>query len=128
MKKALLALLIISSLVLVIVFNFSEMPSKYACNGVFSSGEDSVKGEIFVKLNQYRFWVALWSHNKSDGSFHIEIPNELVDYYSKILGIGEQIQIYENDSIVGNFSKLSKTLAIKTPKGFFDGKCTKLYD
>jgi hypothetical protein len=126
MKKALITLLAIAAISIAVIINFSEVQSRYACNGVFSSGEDNTKGKIFIKLNEYRFWVALWSYNKSDGNFHTEIPNELVDYYSKILKVGDQIQIYENDSIAGNFSKLSKTLAIKTPKGFFDGACENL--
>lgn len=129
MKKTHFIPITIAAILFAAVVNFSEIRSKYACNGVFTSGEDSIKGAIYIKLNEYRFWVALWSYNKSDGNFHTEIPNELFDYYSKILEVGDQIQIYNNDSIgIGNFSKLSKTLAIKTTKGFFDGACKRLDD
>jgi hypothetical protein len=124
MKKLLFALF---AVLLLVQIKFSEIQSKYECDGVFSSADQKTAGKIFIELNEFRFWVHLWS--ESDGILYTEIPNELFYYYEEISDIGDIIQIYKDNSFVGQFSKLSKTLALKTPTtGFFDGTCKKLAD
>ncbi len=76
---------------------------------------------MYLKLNEYRWWVGLWSN--ADGNLHTEIPNVHLDYYSDITKVGDQLQIREGGQPVGNFSKLSKVIQLKTYKGFFDSKC-----
>ncbi len=63
----------------------------------------------------------------SDGHINLEIPNEHYAYYSHLVEVGNQLHIYDSydspNEMKGMFSTLSKTLALKTLYGFFDGKC-----
>ena len=104
------------------VANFSSVSSNYECTGEISLGESKESKTLFIVLEEYRWWVGLWGN--SDGNVQLEIPNEHAGYYSHVVEVGNQLQIYEPpNEMKGNFSTLSKTLALKTPYGFFDGKC-----
>jgi len=80
---------------------------------------------VFIKLTEYRSWVGFWSD--SDGSVYLEVPNEWVEYYEHVEEAGDQLQIYRKypkKRLKGNFSKLSKALAVDLEsRGFFDGTC-----
>jgi hypothetical protein len=113
-------------LVIVVLFlfvaNFSSVASNYECTGEISSGESTAPKTIYIVLEEYRWWVGLWSD--SDGNVKLEIPNEYLDYYSHVVEVGNQLQIYgPPNEMKGHFSTLSKTLSLKTRYGFFDGKC-----
>jgi hypothetical protein len=109
-------------LLFAIVVNFSEVESNFECSGEMTSDSISKPSTIHIKLNEYRWWVSLWS--ESDGNFCLEIPNTHVQYYSNVLDLDPQIQIQGHQKeLKGDFSKLSKTLALDTPVGFFDGTC-----
>ena len=106
----------------VFVANFSSVESRFSCSGEISHNGNTETSTIYIKLEEYRWWVGLWSD--SDGNFFLEIPNTHVEYYSNVLDTGTQIQILGHQKeLKGNFSKLSKTLALDTPFGFFDGTC-----
>lgn len=114
-----IALLIIAA---GIVLGFSSVDSRLQCGGQITSGDESKATTIYIKLEEYRWWVGLWG--ASDGNLNLEIPNTVLEYYPHIDEVGDQLQIYINQSeFRGNFSKLSKVLALKTPVGFFDGEC-----
>lgn len=118
----------IVSLIAVFLFvvNFSATETSYRCVGDIVSGGESKPETVFIKLTEYRSWVGLWSD--SDGSLNLEVPNEWVDSYGYLKEVSDQYQIYEGysePSLAGNFSKLSKTLALQMPGGFFDGTCSK---
>ena len=109
----------------VIVVKFSAAESRYECSGQFSADQEAVPGTLFLKVAEYRWWVGFWS--ESDASLWLEIPNESVDYFSKLREVGDQLQVLgANDSIQGNFSRLSKALSLSTSKGFFVGACRRL--
>lgn len=108
------------------VSNFSTTESSFQCSGEISGSEISRPMNIYIKLTEARPWVGLWSD--SDGSINLEIPNEWVEYYEHIEEVGDQLQIYKTypqKTLKGNFSVLSRTLAIDlgSPFGFFDGAC-----
>lgn len=104
------------------VSNFSIVASSYECIGEIVSGEKQEPVTVYIALERYRWWVGLW--NDSDGNMQLEIPNEDIDYYHHTVEVRSQIQIYgEPNEMKGYFSTLSKTLALKTSGGFFDGKC-----
>jgi hypothetical protein len=107
----------------VIVIGFSSLESRFQCDGQITTDEGSESATIYIKLEEYRWWVGLWGD--SDGSLILEIPNELHKYYSHIEEVGGQLQIHlDQGNLHGNFSKLSKRLALKIPYyGFFEGKC-----
>ena len=114
-------LLIVVGLFLFVV-NFSSVASNYECAGEISSGESKTSKTIYIVLEEYRWWVGLWGD--SDGNVKLEIPNEHLGYYGHVVEAGNQLQIYDPpNAMKGHFSTLSKTLALKTPYGFFDGKC-----
>ena len=109
-----------------IVVNFSAVESSFKCSGQLSLDGNTQSKTIYMKLTQYRPWVGLWSD--SSGSVNLEIPNEWVEYYEHVEEVGDQYQIFETypqKTLKGNFSLLSKTLAIdlESPFGFFDGLC-----
>lgn len=108
------------------VANFSAVETRYECPGTITRDDTSTTTTLFVKVDNYRWWVHLWAD--SDASFGYEIPNESVGYFSDVIEVGDQLQIYEpqKKDIAGNFSTLSKTLALKVPGGFFDGICKQI--
>lgn len=121
--KYIVAILLTVILLFQFVVNFSGVSSSFECAGEISSGENTEPKTIYIVLDEYRWWVGLWSD--SDGNLQLEIPNETVEIYLHLVEVGNQIQIYYDspNEMKGNFSKLSKTLALKGYFGFFDGKC-----
>ena len=122
MKQALVSLIFIVVIALVVIFKFSAVETSFECKGKVSADNKSEESAIYIKLSEYRPWVGLWSD--ADGDLKFEIPSQYLGYYTPIKEVGDQLQIYDGQKIAGNFSKLSKVLALKVPTGFFDGSCT----
>lgn len=112
--------------VLYIVINFSAVESSFKCIGQLSYDRKSQPVTVYLKLSEYRPWVGLWGD--SDASVNLEIPNEWFASYNYIEKVGDYLQIYETypqKTLKGNFSHLSKSLAIDlgSAYGFFEGNC-----
>jgi hypothetical protein len=121
LKVAFAAMLVVVALFFVVV-NYSAVESRFECAGVVKRDKTERPITVFIKLDEFRWWVGLWSN--SHGSLWLEAPNEHVEYYSHLRRAGHAYQIYADGSFRGNFSKLSNVLAIDMrPKGFFDGRC-----
>ncbi len=104
------------------VANFSEVASNYECTGEISAGENKHSISLFIVLVDYRWWVRLWTD--SDGRVHLEYPDQLLGNFFHVVKVGNHRHIFDSpNELKGNFSTLSKTLALQTPFGFFDGKC-----
>lgn len=113
---------VIAGLFLVVVIaNYSSAEFGFECSGKLSSTQQSLPTTIYIKLEEYRGWVGLWS--ESAGNLRLEIPNQWVEYYDRLAEVGDQVQIFRDQDLKGNFSSLSRTLALSTPEGFFDGVC-----
>ena len=115
-------------LLFLFVANFSAVESRFQCPGEISSTDGSRPVTVYLKLEEYRWWVGLWS--ESDAAIHVEIPNTYIDYFGNVKKVGDQYQIFDSaQRIKGNFSMLSKVLAINLPlklqTDFFDGACKK---
>jgi hypothetical protein len=115
-------------LLFLFVANFSTVESRFQCPGEISSTDGSRPVTVYLKLEEYRWWVDLWS--ESDAAIHVEIPNTYIDYFGNVKKVGDQYQIFDSaQRIKGNFSLLSKVLAINLPlklqTDFFDGTCKK---
>ena len=112
----------------VIVANFSEARTDLTCKGNVTKAGQSNPNTIYVALNEYRWWVGLWSD--SDGNLKVELPNGHYFYYGTIKGTGDHLQIFDGfqDKLEnkGSYSKLSKSLkfVIAPFVGFFEGTCT----
>ena len=134
MKYIKIALIFIAILVggFVIVANFSAKETRFSCVGGIKTAEQNEDLTIYVKLHRYRPWVGLWSD--SAGSLWVEIPNSNLKYHEHIEAVGDQLQIYDvkysegkkEKAIAGNFSMLSKVIALKLYNGFFDGECQEI--
>ncbi len=105
---------------------FSAVETRFQCSGELSSDDNSQKGILYMKLNEYRWWVGLWSD--SDGDVTLEVQNKpLVDQFVSIEKIGDLLTIYDHEKRPqGYFSTLSKTLAVTTSRWSFDGTCKKV--
>lgn len=121
---------ILKALILIIVvlvgsFMFlataSSTKQHYECIGLLSQAEERKETKLFITLERYRPWVALWN-SESKGNLKIEIPNQSFDYYPIIREAGQILQIADFDGeLKGTFSTVSLALQIDTPRGFFDG-------
>ena len=128
MKKALKYIgLAFGGLLVLFLFvaNFSATEKSFSCSGGITKENISQGSKtVYIKLTEYKPWVGLWSD--SSGSVHLEIPNEWYDYFDHVEEVGDQLQIFDSypqKTIKGNFSTLSKALAIDTPFGLFEGNC-----
>ena len=111
------------------IIKFSAVESRFQCPGEISSTEGSRPVTVYVKLEEYRWWVGLWS--ESDAALHTEIPNTHIDYFGNLKKVGDAYQIFDSAKrLQGNFSTLSKSLALQLPvklkTDFFDGICKKI--
>ena len=123
-----IAILVVA--LLFVVINFSEIETKYACKGVIVETKEQT--DVYIISAEYRWWVGLWS--KSKGYLILEIPNIGHEYYGHVVNNLTGVTIYKKEyapdateptyKLYGNFSELSGILALKTPIGFFDGKCS----
>lgn len=116
-------------LLFLFVANFSSVESRFRCPGGISSTDGSYPVTVYLKLEEYRWWVGLWG--ESDAAIHVEIPNTYIDYFGNVKKVGDQYQIRDSaKNLKGNFSTLSNTLAIQLPvklkTDFFDGTCNKI--
>ena len=104
---------------------FSSKSSSYECVGEMTNGDNLSPSTIYIQLEEYRWWVGLWSD--SDGNLKLEIPRRFNEFYEHIVDIDIQLQIYSKpQEMKGYFSPLSKVLSVKTTLGFFDGKCKRI--
>lgn len=124
--KVLGALVAAAVLLFVFVANFSSTESRFQCSGEISSAGNSQPTTVYIKLEKYRWWFGLWGD--SDGAVWLEIPNMTFEYYPHTVEVGDQLQLFDSDkNLKGNFSTLSKAIAISIPvDGFFDGTCTRI--
>ena len=111
-------------LLFLFVVNFSISASSFQCTGETTTEGASQPLTVYIKLNEYRWWVGLWSD--SDASLDMEIPGRFVKYFGKLIRVAERYEIFDfNKRLQGNFSTLSKSLALNTSAGFFDGTCAR---
>lgn len=124
LMKILGVFVVAAILLFVFVAKFSAVESRFQCPGEVSSKGGSRPVTVYLKLEEYRWWVGLWSG--SDAALHLEIPNTAFDYFGHVKRVGDQYQVFDSQkNLKGNFSTLSKTLALNTSAGFFDGVCKK---
>jgi hypothetical protein len=125
MKKLILTALAILLGGLFVAVTYSTTDTALVCVGEETIDNNRKPVELTVSLTDYRWWVRLWN-DSSDGMLWVESPGTWVKFYPKIKRIGSSWQIYDNDSlfsIVGNLSRISRKLNLKTPQGFYEGKC-----
>lgn len=113
-------------LILIGIGNFSEVSTRYACSGMLGSDAQQRRVEAFLKINEYRWWVGLWSD--SDGDLTLEIPGELVEHVRlRKFDVLDRFQLLTfARELGGEFSILSGRLYVETLAGTFRGECSKM--
>ena len=110
---------------LVVVVNLSETETALSCKGEFILEGQTHSGDLYVSLNEYRWWVGLWSSG-SDGNMHVEMPDGYLLYFYRLKELKTVWHIYGGrgeQELKGSYSKLSKSLKLGTPFGLFEGTC-----
>lgn len=111
-----------AALLFLFLANFSSAASSYECVGQTRDEGGARPSTVFLQLEEYRWWVGLWS--QSDGALYMEIPNSFVYHYIYLDKVGHQYQIYDTaKKFSGSFSTLSSAFAVSTSLGFFEGAC-----
>ena len=110
----------------VVVANFSAIRTVLTCKGEITDAGQSRPSNLYASLNEYRWWVRLWSN--SDGDLRVELSDGFRLYFETLNDLGTLLHIYRGYpgklEFKGSYSKLSKSLKLSTPYGFFDGTCT----
>ncbi len=104
---------------------FSAVETIYACKGTIAEADEKKKGEVYMRLKEYRFWVGLW--NKSDGDLWVEVPSSTVGYFAHLRKTGDLFTISESPEkpFAGDFSSLSRTLSLRVTSYLsFEGSCS----
>jgi len=139
-KLVRLLLLFIAGVVLffVVVANYSEEVTQYSCLGTYKTkNETEEPGEVFIKVNKYRWWVGIWN-DKSDGTIFVEyrkgidpntkIPLSYIDHLLDTSHAEGVIHIRDSKMTpAGAFYLLSGSVTLKSTYGWFDGKCSKIH-
>ena len=73
-------------LLFLFVVNFSTVESRYECAGELSTAKVKRAATAYLRLQEYRWWVGLWSD--SDAALWVEVPNETVEYFSYLVRVG----------------------------------------
>lgn len=121
MTRFLLGAVAVGIAVLVVIFNFSAKETRFECTGTLNAGGNPDQRTIYIKLNEYRPWVHLWTD--ADGDLTFEVPNQFYGYYTPIRITGDHLRIFDGENIAGNFSRLSKAIMLKVHTGYFEGTC-----
>jgi hypothetical protein len=125
LAKYLVAVLILLVAGYLFLVYFSATETRLACDGTMTSKGTGTASKVFVRLQDYRWWVKLWS--TSEGSLWLEVPNTTVEYYPRLSVAGDQLQIFNSaGKLQGQLSKLSFALNLSTPAGLFEGSCSEL--
>lgn len=122
---ALSSLIIIAIILLVIAMKFSGKEIYLACTGEFSYENIVEKNKtIYLELVEYRKFVKLWNKS-SDGDLRVDF-DPFGNYYNKIKLDGNSVLIYRNDNLLGEFSKLTKSIILVDELESFKGKCREI--
>lgn len=121
--KVIAAFVALSAMLWVVLVFFSSSESRWECLGKLTIIRNPEPATAFMKLEDYRWWVGLWSD--SDGMAWIEIPGVANDVYTDVRWNGHNLLLKSGlyEGFGGNFSTLSNALSLQFPGGVFDGLC-----
>lgn len=107
---------------LVVVYMFKNMVSEltYACLGT-DEGKVNSTQKLYLKLQTYRFPATIWASH--DGNALLEYQDGFLDYIIDVRDVGFAYQFFSGSSLKGQLTTSGGVLALKTPSGFFEGKC-----
>jgi hypothetical protein len=107
-----------------VIANFSEKEQRYECSGSTTGPQARADLKLYLKATEFRWWVKLWSESR--GAVWIELPREFAYSFSHVRISGDKWDIY-NDStsrqLKGEFSTLSRALALEVGQDVFEGQC-----
>lgn len=124
MKRAIPWAAVAMIAVMVGIANFSEVESRYRCDGTVAASVGPESRDIYLIVTAYRWWVDLWSD--SDGMLWVEVPREPDLYFEDVRRVGDHWQVFKDGENVGDFSTLSGAIFLQLPIGIFTGTCRNL--
>jgi hypothetical protein len=112
-----------------IAANFSSSENRFECSGKVTIDRAEAPKTAYLKLQRYRWWVALWSD--SQGSAWLEIPNTAVYYFGFVTEAGDQLLFWDStggpSNYRGAYSPLSGALSVRLRESeAFSGSCKDL--
>ena len=114
-------LLVLAVIAIFVVIRYGSYEERYKCDGKITDTADSLRTTVFLKFQLYRPWM-FWAN--SGGMAWSEIPNQELEYYSKVQRVGDFLQFSTHDlKRLGGFSTLSNALWLDTRDGRFEGAC-----
>ena len=117
--------LFIVAILIFVIANYSEKTSTYKCNVIYSTKYKDLSTPLYMKINVYRWWVALWSSKGKDANIWIEAPSIAFNVYHHVTHSGDLFFIYKSTGeSVGTFSTLSNNLSLEYGRGLFKGECS----
>ena len=123
--KWILGILFTIAVLIFLVVNYSEKPSTYKCNVIYSTKDKELPTTLYMKINEYRWWVALWASKGKDANIWIEAPNIAFNVYHHVTRSDDLFFINgPRGESVGTFSTLSNNLSLDYGRGFFKGECS----
>ena len=123
MKRIILILLALVISIFFVIKEFSLNTNLYECEGKYERNKTIENKKVFLKFEEFRWWVHLWSDK--DGYVYIEIPNQEYNFFNQVESVGDNIQITEQYQgrfiFKGMFSRLSKSLLYARERESLDG-------
>jgi hypothetical protein len=121
LKKVAIALAVLSAVYAFAVIRFPHAETPFECAGVLRTSSGATDATLFVKLRKYHWFLAPF--RDSAGNLVLESPGADAVYYSRVIHLGDQRQIWDGDTVRGSLSLPSQALTLETPQGVFEGKC-----
>ena len=116
-----------------IVANYSAIETKYKCEGELDYAGNIVSETIYVKYEQYRWWVGLWSD--SYGNFWIEFSDKMPESFRHVTKTGTELHMFNYEYLdsgkkltpmEGSLSLLSNKISIFKNKWSYKGQCSSI--
>ena len=124
-KSVGVTLLILVALGYAAIENSIEEISNFRCTGNLKNKP----AIIYVRMEVYRWYAGLW--HGTDGSVHVEVPNEYSYRRGSIKNYGDSIAVCWSDGsvcgLLGFYSRQTGEITLNSLKGSFSGECRKIH-
>jgi hypothetical protein len=113
--------------IFLVIANFSEKEQRYECSGNTTGPQARADLKLYLKTTEFRWWIKLWG--ESQGTVWVELPREFTYSFGHVKIAGEKWDIYKDITprqLTGDFSTLSRALAIELGQEVFRGQCRPL--
>jgi hypothetical protein len=85
--KVLLSLTLLGVIGLYVIVNHSELRQELVCKGYWKAAPNQIE-TAYVQLNEYRWWVRLWSNNRGNANVQTD-KRPMSEYFSDVRRVHE---------------------------------------